>query len=130
MFRGSLLFLSIIACYCGASLGAEELINLQEGQRFQEKFDERYFEINSGFEKIRHILLHLVKSTGKVATYCEATEHGKEVDPLQVIDEVLPDLLIHALQIANYYEVDLGKKYEERIQFIIDRAASNQKESR
>lgn len=58
-----------------------------------------------------------------MATYCEVMEHGKiEPDPAAMVDEVLPDLLIHALQIANYYHVDLGEKYAERIQFIIDRS--------
>ena len=64
--------------------------------------------------------------TGKMATYCEAKEHGKEPDASQLVNEVLPDLLIHALQIANYYQVDLGQKYEERIRCIIDRFNKSQ----
>jgi NTP pyrophosphatase (non-canonical NTP hydrolase) len=92
-------------------------------QQFQRAFDEKNFQINDGFEKTRHILLHLMKSTGKMASYCEIKEHGKtEPDPSQLINEVLPDLLIHALQIANQYEVDLGAKYMERIEFIINRS--------
>ena len=71
---------------------------------------------------MRHILLHLVKTTGKMATYCEAAEHGRpEPGPSQVINEVLPDLLMHALQLANYYGIDLGEKYQERVQFVINR---------
>jgi NTP pyrophosphatase (non-canonical NTP hydrolase) len=94
-----------------------------EMQQFQREFDEENFQINDGFEKIRHILLHLMKSTGKMASYCEVKEHGKtEPDPAELINEVLPDLLMHALQIANQYDVDLGAKYEERIEFIIDRS--------
>lgn len=94
-----------------------------EIQKFQYEFDEEYFEINRDFEKLRHVLLHLMKSTGKIAAYCEAKEHkNKEASPISMIDEVLPDLLIHALQIANLYEVDLGEKYEKRIQFIIERS--------
>ena len=101
-------------------------IGCQELQLFQKKFDEKYFEINNGFEKLRHILLHLVKSVGKVATYCEIKEHGKiEPDASQLVDEVLPDLLIHALQIANYYNVDLDEKYAERIHYIMDRSSKS-----
>lgn len=101
------------------------IINTHDAQLFQDEFDEKYFEINQDFEKLRHILLHLVKTTGKMATYCEVKEHGKtEPDAKQLIDEVLPDLLIHALQIANYYQVDLGEKYKERIQYIINRSSS------
>lgn len=99
-------------------------INTEEAQVFQREFDSKYFEINEGFEKLRHVFLHLVKTSGKMATFCEAMEHGKDVDPSQVIDEVLPDLLIHALQIANFYDVDLGEKYTERIQFLIKRMES------
>ncbi len=96
---------------------------LAEMQKAQSEFDEKYFEINGGFEKVRHVLLHLVKTTGKMATYCEAKEHGKEIPgPEQVINEVLPDLLIHALQLANYYGIDLEEKYGERIRFIINRS--------
>lgn len=97
-------------------------MNTHDAQKIQEDFDEKYFEIKDDFEKLRHILLHLVKTTGKMASYCEVMEHGKvEPDSSQLVNEVLPDLLMHALQIANYYHVDLGKKYAERIQFIINR---------
>lgn len=92
-------------------------------QHFQQEFDAKYFEINSDFEKLRHILLHLVKTTGKMASYCECVEHGKiNQDESTLVNEVLPDLFIHALQIANYYEVNLGEKYQERIQYIIKRS--------
>jgi len=123
MFKVATFFALILHCYFPSFLPGEELMNLQDRQRFQQEFDEKYFEINGDFEKVRHILLHLVKTTGKMATYCEAMEHGKETDPSQVVNEVLPDLLIHALQIANYYQVDLGEKYADRIQFIVNRSA-------
>lgn len=84
-------------------------------------YDSKYFEINHDFEKLRHILLHLMKSTGKLASYCEIKEHGKPADPIQITDEVLPDLYMHALQIANLFEIDLGTKYEERIESNIQR---------
>src|SRR5579872_885997 len=95
---------------------ADGVMDTTDAQRFQADFDDNYFEINRDFEKLRHILLHLVKTTGKMATYCEVMEHGKvDPDASQLVNEVLPDLLIHALQIANYYHVDLGEKYAERI---------------
>jgi hypothetical protein len=106
---------------------AEDIIKTDAAQLFQSEFDEGYFEINHDFEKLRHILLHLVKTTGKMATYCEVKEHGKiEPDQSQLVNEVLPDLLIHALQIANYYHVDLGEKYAERIQCIKKRSSVSQ----
>ncbi|MGE0010159.1 MAG: hypothetical protein AB7F19_06515 [Candidatus Babeliales bacterium] len=63
-----------------------------------------------------------------MATYCEVKEHGKiEPDPAQLINEVLPDLLLHALQIANFYENDLGERYMERMQFLIQRSIASHK---
>lgn len=97
-------------------------LDTYSAQEFQESFDETHFEINQGFEKLRHILLHLVKTTGKMAAYCEAMEHeNRAADPSALIDEVTPDLLIHALQLANYYQTDLGQKYNERIAFLAKR---------
>ena len=116
------LFLFLLGT-CVSPVYSSTVINTDEAQFFQREFDEKYFEINKDFEKLRHILLHLVKTTGKMATYCEIEEHGKvEADSSQLVNEVLPDLLIHALQIANHYDIDLGEKYTERIQSIINRS--------
>ena len=90
-------------------------------QKSQMDYDSKCFEINHDFEKLRHILLHLMKSVGKLSSYCEIKEHGKPADPTQVTDEVLPDLYMHALQIANLFEINLGTKYEERIESNIQR---------
>ena len=93
-------------------------------QKFQSAYDDQFFEINHDFEKLRHIVLHLMKSVGKAATYCEAKEHGRETDNSKLVNEVVPDLLMHALQIANLFDIDLGEKYEERINFTIERIKS------
>lgn len=126
MFVAMKIFLVAILILANSIVRANELTNIREAQQFQEQFDETYW-FHRDFEKLRHILLHLVKTTGKMATYCEIKEHGKvEPDPSQLVNEVLPDLLIHALQMANYYQVDLSEKYVERIQFIIDRSTNSQ----
>ncbi len=44
-------------------VNADVGMGIDEAQLFQRDFDEKYFEINHGFEKLRHILLHLVKTT-------------------------------------------------------------------
>jgi hypothetical protein len=84
-------------------------------QKHQMDYDKNYMDINEGFPKLRHILLHLTKSMGKLAAYCEAKEHGNEPDPSEVLNEVLPDLYMHALQVANLFEADLHAKYQDRI---------------
>ncbi len=109
------LFLAIASTYAG------EAVNTGNVQQVQKDFDNEYFEINEGFEKLRHTLLHLMKTTGKIATYCEAKEHGKEPDLSPLVNEALPDLLIYALQIANLTGIDLGEKYDERLQALKER---------
>jgi hypothetical protein len=104
------IFLLSTSLLCG------DKVSTLDVQKNQMDYDSKYFEINNDFEKLRHILLHLMKSTGKLASYCEIKEHGKPADPTQLTDEVLPDLYMHALQIANLFEVDLGAKYEERVE--------------
>jgi hypothetical protein len=115
-----ILFMAAVL-HLAASEERPKAIDTKKAQEFQADFDDRFFEINGGFEQVRHILLHLAKSTGKMATYCEAMEHGKKGDPSQIIDEVVPDLLMHALQLANLFRLDLSAKYEERVDFVIRR---------
>jgi len=95
-------------------------------QKHQNDFDAKYFNTtyaknDQDFEKLRHILLHLMKTVGKLATYCETLEHGKQASNDELVNAVLPDLYLHALQIANLLSVDLGKKYNERIAFLVER---------
>ncbi|MES2345378.1 MAG: hypothetical protein V4494_05530 [Chlamydiota bacterium] len=103
-------------------LSVEERVSMLEMQKFQREYDEEFW-FNRDFEKFRHVFLHLVDSVGKIAKYCETKEHGKEPDPTQLIDEVLPDLLMHTLQFANAFDIDLGEKYEERINANIKRGS-------
>ncbi len=108
---------------CSATVGidAGEVMNTEHAQQHQQKFDDEYFEIHEGFEKLRHTLLHLMKTTGKIAAYCEAKEHGKELDTSQLVNEAIPDLLIYALEFANLYDIDLGEKYDERLEVLKER---------
>ena len=115
-------FLTPLSLACFSQLAAGEWPDFSDHQQFQKELDGKYFEINEGFEKLRHVLLHLVKTTGKIAAYCECKEHGKEGDVDPITDEALPDLVMHALQIANLFEVDLGEKYADRVNFIVRRA--------
>ncbi len=112
-------FAFLVVLLCGS---LEASIDLKEAQVAQFEFDQEFFEINNGFEKLRHVLLHLAKTVGKMAAYCEAKEHGRDTDMAVLRDEVAPDLLIHALQIANSLDADLGVQYEGRLNFVKQRA--------
>jgi hypothetical protein len=64
---------------------------------------------------VRHDLFHLVKSTGKLAQFRHELDHGFSPSTDQLVEEVVPDLLIYALQISNALDVDLGELYRKRI---------------
>lgn len=88
---------------------------LGELQRAQAEYDATYWQHNaSELEKVRHITLHMGKLLGKLSAYCERAEHGTESSSQQLQDEVVSDLLVYSLQLANLFSLDLASKYEER----------------
>jgi len=89
---------------------------MKELQERQEEFDRKYWEHNEFGEKIRHINLHLGKLLGKISTYSEAREHGKEHSVDQIITEVVPDLLVYALQLSNLLGIELDTQYVTRLE--------------
>ena len=95
---------------------------MEELQKKQAEYDEKCWEINSpDFEKVRHITLHLGKTLGKLSAYCERKDHKAEVSDEQIKDEVIPDLLFHALQLSNVMKVKLDEQYVKRIESNIKR---------
>lgn len=90
-------------------------MELKQLQQKQDEYDKVYWQHNaSQLEKIRHISLHMGKLLGKLSTYCEGEEHGRSF-PTRVIEkEVVPDLLVYSLQLANLLGIDLETTYLER----------------
>lgn len=111
----------------------EELqMKLKDLQNKQMQYDADYFMIKTQFEKIRHITLHLTSTLGKMAKYCEIKEHENipsDTIANQLEHEVIPDLLIHSLQLANIFNLDLNGEYFERLENNIKRLASNVEEA-
>lgn len=66
-------------------------------------------------ERTRHTLLHLVKAHGKLSTVCERREHGLDVPADVIADEVAPDLLYHAVTLADGHGVDLEDAFLARL---------------
>lgn len=92
----------------------------------QAEYDSKYWQHNSSeLEKIRHITLHLGKLLGKLSTYCERQEHGEDFPTTQIKQEVIPDLQVYSLQLANLLGVDVAERYLSRLEENIKRLHSN-----
>ena len=95
-------------------------MNLQKLQQHQINYDADFYEINEpAFDKIRHILLHLTKTNGKLASYCEAKEHKvNQETPLdfQFSPEIISDLLVYELQLSNVFQIDLEESYLKHLE--------------
>lgn len=101
-------------------------MELQTLQQKQAEYDAKYWEVNdSDFEKIRHISHHMGKLLGKMATYCEAKEHNlhasEKISTDKIRKEVVPDLMVYALQLSNLLQVKLDEAYLERLDQNIQR---------
>ncbi len=97
-------------------------MDIKDLQKKQAEFDSQYWQHNaSELEKIRHITLHLGKLVGKLSTYCEQQEHGENYPTTQIQEEVIPDLQVHSLQLANLLGVDAGERYLSRLEENIKR---------
>lgn len=95
----------------------------KELQARQADYDEAHWQHQgqNPDDQIRHVLLHLVKLTGKVATYSEAVEHGQSPSLDPIAKEVVPDLLAHALRLSNLLGIDLDQAYVDRLEDNIQR---------
>jgi hypothetical protein len=90
--------------------------------RLQGQYDADMWEIaEPPFADIRHIHIHLSITIGKIARLIEPRDHrvyrGETPDVTEMADElepILADLLIHAGQIANLCQRDLGRMLRAR----------------
>ena len=97
-------------------------MNVKELQEYQAEYDRSFWKHDhSDFEKIRHVTLHLGKLLGKVSNFCEAHEHGREASSDQLQTQVVPDLLVYSLQLANTLGLDLEDQYKRRLESNIQR---------
>ena len=79
--------------------------------------DDNWAQLPLGdLEDLRHVLLHLVKLTGKLASPLERAEDGHGLGNLvQIKMEVIPDLLVWAFHLAHSLDVNLVEAYQERL---------------
>lgn len=72
-------------------------------------------------EILRHKCFHIANLLAKISAVCEKYEHDIEAEIDKIINEVIPDLLVYSLQLANAYNIDLDQKYKDRIEFIVEK---------
>lgn len=87
-------------------------------QKAEKEFDEQnWYHKNLAIpEQIKHITLHMGKLLGKLSTYCEKIDHNIDFSDEQIRNEVIPDLLMHALRLSNLLEEDLEELYKNRLE--------------
>lgn len=91
-------------------------MNIRDAQDMQRGFDAHHWAVNGDKEaKLRHIALHLAVLLGKIGRHCERAEHQLQPPGDVLTDEVAPDLLIYALQIANLFDASLEDLYNSRL---------------
>lgn len=83
----------------------------------------------SDVEILRHKNFHLGKLLGKVANICEALDHQEDRSIEPITREVIPDLIIYALQLANLYHVDLDHAFNERIAYVLGKHPGDSNET-
>jgi len=95
-------------------------MDIKEFLEIQREFDKKYLEHKNlpVPEQIRHITLHIGKMIGKFSTYCEQQEHGVSYDLTQIINEAIPDLLMHSLRLSNLLNEDLEELYKDRLEIL------------
>lgn len=80
----------------------------------------RYRDLKQ-IEILKHNCFHLANLIAKISKVCEKEEHNIEISKEEIINEAIPDLIIYALQFANIFDVDLDKKYEERLKHVLNK---------
>jgi hypothetical protein len=79
----------------------------------------RRYDDLTAHEIIAHDLRHLVKATSKVAAYCDAHDHNADVGGGVLEREVIPDLIVYAVHLANALDVDIDDVLEQRLKYIL-----------
>lgn len=94
-------------------------MDTEELQKKQAKHDAEFWEHDaSELERIRHVTLHAGKLLGKLSAYCEAQEHGEKVSTVKIKDDVIPDLMIYSLRLANFLGVDAEEQFLARLKTV------------
>jgi hypothetical protein len=94
-------------------------MDVRDLQAAQAEFDDNAWEHEPGDETISHQLLHMTKDMGRLATYCEAVDHGHETSTEQLDNEAIPNLLMGVLRLANDRGIDIEEAFNRRVDELI-----------
>lgn len=107
-------------------------------QELQRECDELSFHIHDKemaeltlVELLNHKCFHLANLVAKVSRVCEQADHGVPPATEQIAREVIPDLIVYSLQLANRLGVEVSEALLERYRFIMykhDDAQRDQKD--
>lgn len=90
---------------------------IKELDRISVEFEKEYWVAPSTRKgKTRHILLHMTKMLGKLATVIEKWEHGLEVEEKVIREEVIADMFMYSLMLAREENVDLEEVFLNRLE--------------
>ena len=90
-------------------------MDLKDLQRRQADYDTKGWQhAGDNLVHIRHITLHLGKILGELSALCEAGEHDRDYPTDKIREAVIPDLLMHALRLANHLGIDAEDAFMER----------------
>lgn len=95
----------------------QKIVELVDRQSFFIR--ERRYEDLTAHDVLRHDLFHLAKAVSKVAAWFEADDHYVSGELQPILQEVIPDLIIYATQIANKFELSLDNLMRQRLYFTL-----------
>jgi hypothetical protein len=91
-------------------------LTLEDLQALQKEYDRRFVnqKFETGFEKVEHTYAHMGKLLGRLASYVEAMEEGREVSAEDIKTKVIPDLLVYSAWLADSFGVSMEQAYLRR----------------
>lgn len=109
------------------SVACEASMTLEDVMAAQQAFDVTYFTgAVDADNKRRHITFHVGILAGKLLRIEERVDHDALTDELRsvLVEEVIPDLLVYASQLATLAGVSLDEAYRNRLHDLEVRYAS------
>jgi hypothetical protein len=103
-------------------------MGMNELQADLEVYDQENWLHSSGLPTERHNLLHIMKTTGRIAGHLEAIEDERVPESTLLDPTFVADLVIEALRFANNGGFDLERTVENRLDGLRERSRNRKVE--